>query len=92
MLSPTELLIRAADLAEAEGRVLRRMMVRVAVTCAFVLAAALTGVGGLALVLASLYQWVAWYYGGAAGALAAGAAALVVGGLLAWMSRRIARP
>lgn len=91
MLSPTELLIRAADLAEAEGRVLRRMTVRVAASFGLVLAAALTGVGGFGLVLASVYLLVASSFGAAAGAAVAGAVALGVGGLLAWLAGRVTR-
>lgn len=91
MLSPAELIVRTADLAEAEGRELRRMTVRVGVACGFILAATLTTVGGVGFVLAAVYLQTAARFGSAAGAGLTGLAALLLGGLLGWLGCRIGK-
>lgn len=51
MRSITEILVRTADLAEAEGRVLRAMTVRVALGVSVIVVAGAAMGGGLALLL-----------------------------------------
>ncbi len=87
----TELLVRAADLAEAEGRLLRVMAARLALAVAVILIAAVSGAIGVGLLLAAVYIFVAHHHGQAAGAAVTGILALGAGGLLAWLGRRIAR-
>lgn len=89
MRSITEILVRTADLAEAEGRVLRAMTIRVALGVSVIVVATAAMGGGLALLLASLYIFVADRAGSAPGALVAGVVALAIGGTLAWVGRRI---
>jgi hypothetical protein len=85
----TELVVRVADLCEAEGRVLRATTLRVALGIAIILIAAGALIGGVALVLAALYMSVAAPAGNAIAAVVTGMAALATGGMLIWLGRRI---
>lgn len=87
----TELLVRAADLAEAEGRVLRMMTVRVALAVGLVVVAALTAGAGAGALLGGLYLALAPALGAAGAAAGTGVAALILGGSIAWTARRMAR-
>lgn len=90
MHSMTQLIVRIAELCEAEGRVLRAMTVRVALGIALILVAAAAVLAGLTLVLGALYIAVQAQAGAAIGALVTGTLALGIGGALAWLGRRIA--
>jgi Ni,Fe-hydrogenase I cytochrome b subunit len=70
-----EMLVRAADLLEAEGRLLRHNVVRTAAIVGVVLAIVLMTLGGLALLAAALFVALSQAMG------TAGAAA-ITGGLL----------
>lgn len=87
----TELLVRAADLAEAEGRLLRVMTARLALAIGVILIAAVSGAIGVGLLLAAIYIFVAHHHGPAVGAAVTGVVALGAGGLLAWLGRKMAR-
>lgn len=86
-----ELIVRAADLAEAEGRALRAITVRMALGLAVMLVACGALLGGTALLLAALYIATAERAGPAAGALVTGLVALAIGGTLAWLGHRLAK-
>jgi hypothetical protein len=85
----TELVVRVADLCEAEDRVLRATTLRLGLGLAIILVAAGTIIGGMALLLGALYIIVAAFAGAAVAAVSAGVAALVTGGTLIWLGRRI---
>lgn len=83
-----ELLVRIADLAEAEGRALRAMTVRVAFgVCMLVVAAAVLLAGAL-LLIAAAYLATAQSIGPAGASALAGGIALGGGGGLLWLGRR----
>lgn len=87
----TELIVRAADLAEAEGRILRLMVARTALSVAVTVVAGGTVLAGLVLVLGSVYLATADHVGPAGGAAITGGLALAAGGGLAWLGQRMAR-
>lgn len=89
MQTITDLIVRIADLAEAEGRALRAMTVRLALGIAIIIIGAGAVTAGVALVLGAVYIATADRVGAAAGAAATGALALGIGGLLAWLGRRM---
>lgn len=84
-----ELIVRIADLAEAEGRVLRTMTVRLALGIAMIIVAAGAAIAGVGLILGAVYIVTAHWAGPALGAATAGVLALAIGGLLAWLGRRM---
>ncbi len=88
MKTLTELIVRVADLAEAEGRTLRAMTVRLALGIAMIIVAAGAAVAGIGLLLGAVYLVTAGWAGAAAGAATAGGLALGIGGLMAWLGRR----
>jgi hypothetical protein len=85
----TELIVRVADLCEAEGRVFRAMTVRLALGVAIILVAAAALAAGVALLLGAVYIMVVGQAGAALAAVATGLLALGIGGTLAWLGRRI---
>ena len=85
----TELLVRASDLAEAEGRVLRAMTIRVALGVSTIIVAAGAVTAGVVLLLAAVFIATRDWQGNVAAAVVTGAAALGIGGALAWLGRRI---
>jgi hypothetical protein len=85
----TELIVRVADLAEAEGRVLRVMMARLTLGVAMIVVAAGAAAAGVGLILGAVYLVTADWAGPAAGAAVAGVVALGIGGFLAWLGRRM---
>lgn len=90
MQTITELIVRVADLAEAEGRVFRAMTIRVALGVAIFIVAAGAATAGVGLVLGAVYIVTAAWAGPAVGAAVAGVLALGIGGLLAWLGHRTA--
>lgn len=89
MRSITELIVGVADLAEAEGRVLRAMTVRVASGLALIIVAAAAFTAGVALLLGAIYIATAGHAGAPVAAAVTGAVALLLGGILAWLGRRM---
>lgn len=90
MQTLTELIVRVADLAEAEGRSLRTVTVRMALGVSLIIIAAGAVMAGIALVLGAIYIVTADRAGPAAGTAATGVLALGIGGLLAWLGRKMA--
>ena len=84
-------MIAFADLLEAEGRSLRRGVLRLSAGLALAGMAALAGVAGLGLLLWALFRTLAVTWGVAVAAAVLGAIALVIAGLLAWTAARLAR-
>ncbi len=87
----TELVVRIADLIEAEGRLLRTTTMRLATGIALLIIAACTAAVGLIFIIAAVFIAVAERAGTAAGAATTGLLALGLGGLLAWLARKTAR-
>jgi len=87
----TELIVRIADLAEAEGRSLRAMTLRTALAIGVILLAVGAALAGVALLLFALYIGLAAWAGPAAAAAITGALALIAGGILAWLGHRMGR-
>lgn len=91
MQTITEFIVRVADLAEAEGRLLRSTSIRLAFALGIILVATGVIVAGVVLLLGAVYLAAAAWLGPAAGAALTGALALVTGGLLAWLGHRIGK-
>lgn len=87
----TELVVRIADLLEAEGRLLRATTMRLATGIALLIIAASTAAVGLIFIISAVFIAVAERAGTAAGAATTGLLALGLGGLLAWLARKTAR-
>jgi len=83
------MMVACADLLEAEGRALRRGAVRAGSALALVCVAALTVLGGLAALSWSLYRALSAPLGEAGAAAMLGGALLVIGGVLAWIVKRL---
>lgn len=88
MRSISEMIVRLADLAEAEGRLLRAMTVRVATAIGIIIVAVGAFTAGVTLLLVAVYIASAGWWGAAGGAAFTGLLALGTGGLLAWVARR----
>lgn len=85
----TKLIVRVADLAEAEGRVLRAMVMRSAMGIGSLLVAAAAVVAGVTLLLCSVYICTSESAGRAAAAAVTGILALAIGGGFVWLGHRI---
>lgn len=85
----TELLVRAANLAEAEGRLLRMIVARMLTSFGITLVASGALLAGVLALLASLHLAVSQQAGTAVGALVTGLVAVFLGGGLAWAARRM---
>jgi hypothetical protein len=88
MQTLTELIVRVADLAEAEGRTLRAATVRLALGLGILIVAVGVVTAGVVLLLGAIYIVTAARFGPAAGAAVTGGIALALGGLLAWIGHR----
>jgi len=86
-----DIVIALADLVEAEGRALRRSVVRTSLGIAFLRAATLMLVLGLGLCLWGIYQWLSSAMGPAGAASFIGALALLFSGGLVWLAMRLGR-
>ena len=84
----SEFVIKVVDLAEAEGRQLRTIVVSIGVGLAMVLTAALVCVVGLALLVFALYKAFETPFGPAWAACLSGAIALAIAGLLGFIGLR----
>lgn len=91
MKSLTELIVRVADLAEAEGRVLRLVTVRLATSAIMFVIAGAVMLSGLAFLLWSLFAGLEARVGTVGAAATSGAIALITGGAIAWLGRRLAK-
>jgi len=87
--SVTELIVHIADLCEAEGCVLRAMVVRLVLGMALVIVATILITGGAALLLAAIFIAVQGLAGPAVAALVTGLIALGIGGIFTWLGRRM---
>jgi hypothetical protein len=76
---------------EAEGRALRRSVVRISHSLSLTVVSILLAAGGAGLMLWSLYQSLAAAVGAALGAFFTGLIALLVAGVVAWLADLIAR-
>lgn len=85
----SELIVRVADLVEAEGRELRTQVAKLGVGMALRWVAAMVLLVGLVLVMAALWIGVAQQAGPAWASLATGALALVIAGGLFWMAGKV---
>lgn len=85
----TELIVRIADLVEAEGKVLRSRVVGVVFGACLMIVAACAVIAGLVLELGAVYILISDRAGPAAAAAATGLVALTTGGILAWLGRRM---
>ena len=88
--SITELVVRIADLAEAEGRLLREKVIRSATGIGLIIVAVGAVIAGLCLIFAAIYIFTAERAGSAAAAALTGVLAIGTGGLLAWLGRKMA--
>jgi hypothetical protein len=79
------------DLLEAEGRLLRRTVMRAGVGLAMVAVAALLVFGGLAFCLWAVYQGLVAQLGPVNAALVVGVLMLLLAGLMAWIAIRLSR-
>ncbi len=86
-----ELVVRTADLAEAEGRALRKQVVNLGLAASVLFVTTLLAVVGVLLVMLALYWAVERAAGPPAAALSAGGACLAVVGAGAFACRRIIR-
>lgn len=86
-----EYVIALADLAEAEGRSLRRGLVGLAWAWAFVVIAAVLLLAALALWLWAIYLALAAFMSPAIAAAATGTLSLLIAGLPIWLAIRSVR-
>ncbi len=85
-------MVAAADLLEAEGRLLRqRSLETLALALGLILAAGMVGLGGVAA-LAAVYLWLAELIGRTGALALLGVVAVTFGGLIAWAILDRVRP
>jgi hypothetical protein len=82
--------VHLAELLEAEGRAVRASVLGVLTAAAMLLLAAAVGMGGVALIFVGLYCAVR-PVGAAWASVITGLTALMVGGGLLWIARRMDR-
>jgi hypothetical protein len=83
------LVVATADLMEAEGRSLRRHLIRLGTAAALIFIAALLGLFGIGFLLYGLFWLLAEQMSGPAAAACFGLVALGLAGGIAWTARRI---
>jgi hypothetical protein len=86
-----ELLIALLDLAEAEGRSVRRGVVRLGMGLALLTAAAVLLVTGFVLLIWSVYLFLRFLFDPPGATLMTGIIAFVLAGGLLWGARRVSR-
>jgi hypothetical protein len=89
--SLTDIVIALTDLAEAEGRALKRAVYRTGWGLACMLVMGLLIAGGLGLGLWAGYQYLVGQLGPIEAALLAGTTALLLAGGFAWLAIRLGR-
>ena len=87
MLSVGRLLVSTAEMAEAEGRVLRRHVVELARAAALGLLALFLAMTGIYLILIGTYRFLAARYGDLTAGAILGVVAFIVAGGLVWMAK-----
>ncbi|MEW5756785.1 MAG: phage holin family protein [Pseudomonadota bacterium] len=87
----TEYIIALMDLLEAEGRELRRTVMRTGIGLVCLAVAGLVAVIGLCFCLWAVYQALAAMVGPATAAMIVGLLMLSLAGLIAWIAMRLAR-
>jgi len=87
----TEYIIALADLFEAEGRLLRRSVMRAGAGLAAILVAALLAFAGLGFCLWAAYQGLVARVGPVDAAVAIGLIMLLLAGVMAWIAIRLNR-
>lgn len=86
-----DIAIALADLAEAEGRLLRRNIIRLGNSLVLVAISILLAAAGAGMLLWALYQSMAAATGPVMGAFLTGLAGLIGAGLLSWIASLINR-
>lgn len=81
------LVVATADLLEAEGRTLRKTMVKFFVALSLVVAASLLGLLGFGFLLYGLFALLARIISVPAAAAIFGVAALAIAGLFSWIAK-----
>lgn len=89
MRSISELLVRIADLAEAEGKLLRASVMRLASGLALFVVAIVAALAGFGFLLASIFLATSSQAGYPIGALVSGFVAVALAGGLAWTGKRM---
>lgn len=82
-----ELVVRIADLVEAEGRSLRRVVIRLCVLAAVLVAVTGLSLAGVALVVTGAFLGLSRALGWAWAAGIMGLVCLALAGVVLWMSR-----
>lgn len=85
------MVIALADLLEAEGRALRKAVLRTGAGFALLIIAALFALAGLGLCMWAVYLWLATSLGPSGAAALTGAMSLILAGVLAWITIRLNR-
>ncbi len=88
MESVARMIVAATDLVEAEGRMLRRQVVRVCMVALALLASVLLGLFGLAFVLYGVFWLLAERMSNPAASAIFGVLLLGLAGGLTWLARR----
>jgi len=87
----SRLVVKLADLFEAEGRAFRSGAVHVGLAAAIALAGILIGVAGIGLVTWAAFAWLRQGMGGPGAAVVCGLALLACSGILLWMVRKMSQ-
>lgn len=88
----TDLILRATELAEAEGRALKRHAISLGLAFAFALGAIMVGIGAIVALLAALFMVLSTQLGDAGAALAVGILGLLIAGGLLWLASKTVNP
>lgn len=87
----TEMVVRVADLVEAEGRQLRHIAIRVGIALAGVLVAGVLALGGFVLLLIGIFVWLQGPLGDGGAAFVTGLITLIVAGGAVWGAMKLAK-
>lgn len=87
----SRLIVKLADLLEAEGRALRAGAVQAGLAFAIALAAAIIAVGGVGLLAWAVFAGLRHAVGAPGAAAICGAALLVCAGVLLWIVRKMGK-
>lgn len=85
------LMVATAELVEAEGRSLRRHLLRLSISAALVMVAALVALFGIGFLLYGLFWLMAEQMSGPATAAIFGMVAVGLAGGIAWIARQMIR-
>jgi hypothetical protein len=87
----TELVVRVADLVEAEGRQLRHIAVRVGIALAAILVGGLLAIGAFVMMLIGVYIWLEGPLGEGGAAFVTGLITLLVAGGAVWGAMKLTK-